>query len=301
MRGTLALAYAPRRGPLGSARPLVTATYLAPLGVVAFAFSNPIVIGAAIAAALLAGWASGALAAAGAPLRFGLLLALTVVAVNGLVVRRGETVLLRLGELPLLGRIDVTGEALAEGGVLAARILAALSIFAVWSACVDPDRLLRALRPWAARSALAATLITRLVPLAAADHRRLREAAALRGPAAAPAGRAALARRLLAGSLDRAVDAAATLELRGYGLGIRPRASRRRLERDELGLLASGAAMLALALGAAAAGVASFSAYPTLTMDAGAGVWAVALALPCLAAVPFARVSGAGRAGGAHA
>ena len=103
--------------------------------------------------------------------------------------------------------------------MLALRILVVLMAFAVQSACVDPDRLLRLLRPLARRSALTATLIARLVPLAAADHVRLGEAAALRGPAAAPVGRAALARRLVAGSLDRAVDVAATLELRGYAHG----------------------------------------------------------------------------------
>jgi len=64
-------------------------------------------------------------------------------------------------------------------------------------------RLLRLLRPVARHSALTATLITRLVPLATADHARLRDAQALRGPGAAPVGRAALTRRLVAGSLDR--------------------------------------------------------------------------------------------------
>ena len=103
--------------------------------------------------------------------------------------------------------------------MLALRIVVVLMAFAVHSACVDPDRVLRLLRPLARRSALTATLIARLVPLAAADYVRLGEAAALRGPAAAPVGRAALARRLVAGSLDRAVDVAATLELRGYAHG----------------------------------------------------------------------------------
>ena len=102
--------------------------------------------------------------------------------------------------------------------------------FAVYSACVDPDRVLRALRPIAGRSALTATLVSRLVPVAAADAGRLRDAARLRGPGAAEAGRAPLARRLLAGSLDRAVDVAATLELRGYSLEPRPPRARRRRE-----------------------------------------------------------------------
>src|SRR5690606_38430839 len=129
------------------------------------------------------------------------------------------TILVRGWELPIVGRIDVSAEALAEGGVLGLRIAVVLAAFAVFSACVDPDRLLRLVRPLARHSALTATLITRLVPLAAADYARLREAAALRGPAAAPVGRAALTRRLVAGSLDHAVDVAATLELRGYARG----------------------------------------------------------------------------------
>ena len=119
--------------------------------------------------------------------------------------------------------------------MLALRIVVALVVFAVWSACVDPDRVLRAIRPLAARSALTATLISRLVPLAAADGARMAEAGRLRGPAAAPLGRAALARRLIAGSLDRSVDIAATLELRGYGLGIRSRMPRHVREPGEAG------------------------------------------------------------------
>ena len=122
------------------------------------------------------------------------------------------------------------------------RIVVSLVVFAVWSACVDPDRVLRAIRPFAARSALTATLVSRLVPLAAADGARMAEAGRLRGPAAAPLGRAAIARRLIAGSLDRSVDIASTLELRGYGLGhplaaaeARPRAGRAGVARRRAG------------------------------------------------------------------
>ena len=99
--------------------------------------------------------------------------------------------------------------------------------FAVYSACVDPDRVLRALRPLAGRSALTATLVSRLVPVAAADAARLRDAARCAAPAPPRSAAAPLARRLLAGSLDRAVDVAATLELRGYGLDAPRRAAPR--------------------------------------------------------------------------
>ena len=135
--------------------------------------------------------------------------------------------LVRGWELPVLGNTDVTLESLAAGAAIGLRVVVVVIAFAVYSACVDPDRVLRALRPLARRSALTAALVNRLVPVTVADLGRLREAAALRGPGAAPVGRAAMARRLVAGSLDRTVDVAATLELRGHSLPA-PRPARAR-------------------------------------------------------------------------
>jgi energy-coupling factor transport system permease protein len=166
-------------------------------------------------------------------------------------------------------------------------VLVVLIAFAVHSASVDPDRLLRLLRPIAGRSALTASLIARLVPVAAADHARLREAAGLRGPAAAPVGRAAMARRLVAGSLDRAVDVAATLELRGYASGaprsIGPRSRPRRWGR----FAAAGSAVLGASIAALIAGAGASESYPVIEIDTGAGTVALAFLLPLAAALPF--------------
>ena len=281
------LAYAPRRGPLGAARPWIAAVYLAPLAVIAFTFANPLVLLAAGTAAAGAGIAAGAGRSIAQPLRWSVGLAVMVVAVNAIASQRGDTVLFRGSELPVIGRIDITLEALAEGGVLALRILVALLVFAVWSACVDPDRVLRAVRPFAARSALTATLVSRLVPTAAADGARMAEAGRLRGPAAAPVGRAALVRRLVAGARDRSVDIAATLELRGYGLGIRSRLPRHRREPGEGALLAAGVAgLVAIAL-AAASGIASFDAYPRVAIELGPETLLFALAVPAFALAPL--------------
>ena len=282
------LAYAPRSGPLGSARPWIAALYLAPLAICAFAFSNPIVLLAGGVTAIAAGYASGAGASLKQPLRWSIALGLMVIVVNGLASQRGATILLRGWDLPVLGQIDISAEALAEGGVLALRIIVALLVFAVWSACVDPDRVLRAIRPIASRSALTATVIARMAPLAAADIARLREAGRLRGPSAVPLGRAALARRMVAGSLDRSVDVAATLELRGYGLGVRSRLPRHAREPGEIALVCAGASTLVAMVVAAAAGVAGFEAYPRISIDAGPATLAFAAAIPALAVLPFA-------------
>jgi energy-coupling factor transport system permease protein len=278
-------AYTPSPGPLQSASPGAAVAYLASLVAVAFLYLSPIILAGVGIAVVTAGLLAGARRAVRAALWMGLTLAVLIVAVNAIAVSSGETVVARLGEWPIFGRVDVTAEAIAEGAVLALRALVVLVAFAVYSACVDPDRVLRALRPIAGRSALTATLVSRLVPVTAADASRLRDAARLRGPGAAPAGRAPLARRLLAGSLDRAVDAAATLELRGYGLGSPRGARARERSRHDRRFQVVAAAVLMLAVGGLVVGVGGFDAYPTISLDSDAGtiVLAVMIALAGLA------------------
>ncbi|MCW2987640.1 MAG: energy-coupling factor transporter transrane protein EcfT, partial [Solirubrobacterales bacterium] len=162
-------AYTPRPGPLQAASPSAAVTYLGALTAVAFLYSSPLVLVATGVAVALAGRLAGAWSAVRAAIRLGLGIALPIVVVNALVVNRGESVLARLGDWPLLGQVDVTAEALADGAVFGLRAVVVMIAFAIYSACVDPDRVLRALRPIAGRSALTATLVSRLVPVAAAD------------------------------------------------------------------------------------------------------------------------------------
>ncbi|MDX6583154.1 MAG: energy-coupling factor transport system permease protein [Solirubrobacterales bacterium] len=281
------IAYAPRPGPLSAASAAAATAYLGAIALVGFIYSSPIVLAGAGAAAAIAGLLAGARPAVAAAARWGLTLGIFIVAVNAVASQRGDTILFRGGHVPVLGRIDVSAEALAEGGVLALRIAVVLCAFAVHSACVDPDRLLRLVRPIARHSALTATLITRLVPLAAADHVRLREAQSLRGPAAAPVGRAALIRRLVAGSLDRAVDVAAALELRGYARGVPRRAGARRSSRHGWRFAAAGAAIALLGIAGRVAGVGGFEAYPTIALDTDPATLVLACSLPLLAAAPY--------------
>ena len=285
-----ALAYRPRRGPLQAASPQAAIAFLGSFAVVAFAYSSPLVLLGAGAGICVAGLAAGAGQALRVAARLGATLGVAIVLVNVLVTTRGETLLVRGWELPVLGDTAITLEALAAGGVLALRITVVIAAFAVYSACVDPDRVLRLLRPIARRSALTATLVSRAVPLAAADLSRLRTAAKLRGPVAAPATRAALAGRLLTGALDRSVDAAATLELRGFSSPVGGAPTPIRRSRRDGTFLATGVAIVAVALGARLAGVGGFAPYPSLELGTDVATLALALALPLLAGLPFAAV-----------
>jgi energy-coupling factor transport system permease protein len=280
------LAYVPRNTALGRASAPAGAVHLLALSGVALVTSHPIVLAGCAAAAVIAGLAAGARTALASAARLSLWLGVLIVAVNAVASQRGATILARGPELPLLGQINVSAEALAEGGVLALRIATVIALFAILSACVNPDRLLRLTRPIARRSALTATLITRLAPLAAEDHARLREGASLRGPAAAPVGRAALFERLVGCSLDRATEIAATLELRGYAKGPPRTTAKRSRAPGDLVFWASGAAVFALAVAARIAGYAGWEAYPTINIDTDPLTVALGLALPLAAALP---------------
>jgi energy-coupling factor transport system permease protein len=281
------LAYRRPSGPLADVGALAATAYFGSFALVAATFANPIVLAGAAGGVVVAGMAAGAGRALAVAARYGLALGVVFVAVNAIASQRGETILLRLGEVPVLGRIDVSAEALCEGAILAGRVLIVMMACAVLSATVDPDRLLRLLRPVARRSALTASLITRLVPLAARDYARLSEAVALRGPAAAPVGRPAMVRRLVAGSLDRAVDVAATLELRGYARGAPGRSGARPPGRHSASFGAAGLAICAIALLAALRGVGGAEVYPGVQIDADAASLALAAAMPLLAAAPL--------------
>ena len=124
------------------------------------------------------------------------------------------------------------------------------------------------------RSALTATLATRMLPVLAADSQRLAEAQRTRptgGPTGAR-GRVALLSAVVGGSLDRAMDVAATLEVRGFaaarGAARGTGRARRAPSRHDIAFAASAAAILALAIAARLTGVASFDSYPRL-VDAG--------------------------------
>jgi energy-coupling factor transport system permease protein len=277
----------PRRSasPLHAVRAAVGCALCVALALPALLFDDPLVLGAVALSALAAGTAAGA----GSQLRRALLLALpfalVIALLNPLVTRSGLTVIARFGEAPVLGRLDVTLEALVWGAVLGLRALALILCCALYAAVVDPDEVLRLFRRVSFRSALTATLATRMVPVLQRDGRRMADAQRCR-PGAAPS-RVALVRAVAAGALDRAVDVAAALEVRGYGTARRPPRVRAPWSRHDVAFAAATAALLALAVGARLAGAGAFEAYPALRGEWGAGTLALAAALVLLPLLPF--------------
>ena len=271
--------------PLHAARAAAGGAYLLALAVVALLFRHPVVLGAVLVA--LAGAAVGARSGRTVlrAIRWVVPFALLMAAINALASRNGLTVIARLGDWGPLGQADVTLEATVYGALIGVQAIALTACFAVWSVAVDPDEVLRAFRRVSFHSALTATLATRLHWVLMRDASRMTEA--LRCRPGAPPGRIALLRAVTAGTLERAVDTAAALELRGYAGAHRPPRMRRAWSRHDIGFLAAAVALLALAVGACVAGVAGWGAYPTMHAAHGAGAWLLAAAIVAIAWLPF--------------
>jgi energy-coupling factor transport system permease protein len=276
--------YSPRASALHSARAGVSAGFCCAFAFAAALHENPLVLAAALGGVVLAGVGAGVGREVARSLKLALPLALLVTIVNPLVYQGGDTLLVRGGEL-LGRRFDVTLEALVAGGLAGLRVVVLIAAFGLLSAAVDPDELLRLFRRVSYRSALTAALATRLVPVLARDASRMGDAARCRPE---PPSRGALARAAVSGALERAVEVAAALEVRGYALAGRPARTRRPVSRHDLRVGVAALAVVACAAAVQIAGAGSVEAYPRL--DLAVGPWEAALCLVLVGsgALPFA-------------
>jgi energy-coupling factor transport system permease protein len=286
--------------PLHATRAWVGALWIVSLTEAALILYHPLALLALLLAVLGAGWGARVGARLSRSLRTALIVAAPIVLVNVLVSRQGLTVFARLGDLGPFGQGNLTLEALAYGGVIALKVALLILITALAGLAVDPDELLRIFRRFSFRSALTATLATRMLPVLAADSQRLAEAQRTR-PGGAPGGargKVALISAVVGGSLDRAMDVAATLEVRGFA-GPPParrhatrrarhrQTARRPFSRHDLAFAASAVAVLALATAGRLAGIASFDAYPRIEMALDPGTLVLCAALLAAVLLPF--------------
>ena len=276
--------YRRRATPLHTARASVAVAWCSALTLVPIVYGNPVILAGALAAVIAAGLAAGAGEDLRRSARYGVWFALIAVVLNAILSQNGNTLLVRGGSF--LGRSwDVTLEAVTYGAVMGLRLLVLILIFGLYSSCIDPDEVLRLLRRVSYRSALTAALATRLVPVLARDTERMRDAARCRPE---PPGRARVLRASLAGSLERAVDVAAALEVRGYAGGGRTRQARRPWSRHDTSVLASALLIVSVTVAGRIAGVGGYTAYDTTHVAAGAPELVLACALVASALLPFA-------------
>jgi energy-coupling factor transport system permease protein len=284
MRASLVPVYTPRPSPLHAAGAGVTLSLCAALSLIPVLFVHPLVLGVEVMAILLVAKRAGVGRDVVRALWALVPMALLVALINPLVSNAGSTLLVR-GDVILGHRFDITLEALAYGGMAGLRVLAIGLVFVLLSVCVDQDALLRQFRRISYRSALTAVLATRLVPILGRDAARLSDAARCRPR---PPGRFEIARAALAGALERAIDVAAALDVRGYSTAVRPARSPRRWSGHDRRVAATTVLVIAITLAMRIGGGAGVTPTPDLELHTGAVEAAYCVLLLAVVAIPFA-------------
>ncbi|MCG2794910.1 MAG: energy-coupling factor transporter transmembrane protein EcfT [Actinomycetia bacterium] len=220
-----------------------------------------------------------------------LVIGLAALIINPLVSREGVTVIWRGPIVPVLGRLDITLEAVAYGAGMALRLAAVIWVFALLSLVMDPDRALGLLRGKGSRSALASALALRMVPTAMRDSVDILDAQRARGVARDDGGkllvlrsRLPLVKRLVSTGLDRGIGLAESMESRAYGSHRRTRLTEFRFGAGDVVVILLSAALLTTVVAGIVGGAAPFTYYPSLSSPASG--WTVAFAaLPVVAAL----------------
>lgn len=201
----------------------------------------------------------------------GIWVAVFVMILNPLVAQNGSTVLFYGPELPVIGRLRITLEAICYGATMGVRLMAVILAFALYNAVVHPDKVTGLFSRFAWKSSLVVSLATRMIPTAARELYSAREVQQMRGVDFSSGSfrerikkYSWLVEVLLSSSLEGSLETAEAMQARGFGAGRRTYYYNELMRpRDYLCLFSSLAAFV-IALYARFKGYADFSFYPQL-------------------------------------
>jgi energy-coupling factor transport system permease protein len=265
-------------------------TYLGVLLLLPLIIAHPLYLMGILFAGILAIYVSGAVEESMPFLVMGIWLALAVMVVNPLLVQNGSTVLLYGPDLPLVGRLRITLEAICYGAAMGMRLLCIIIAFALYNAVVHPDKMTGLFSRFAWKSSLVVSLATRMIPATARDLSSAKEVQQMRGvDFSSGSFRERLKKYswllevLLLSSLEGSTATAEAMQARGFGSGRRS-CYNRELARPRDYLCCAGSVLaLVLAIYARVKGYADFTFYPELgALAGGSGLVWLGVIMLCL-------------------
>jgi len=266
-----------------SLHPLVAILYMAVVFTLALLFNHPLYILGVMVTLILAVVCAESVDKWEIYLTIGLWMAVLIMVINPLFSHEGRTVLFYGPVLPLLGPIKVTLEAVCYGAVLGVRILAVLTVFALYNAVVHPDKTTNLFARFAYKSALVISLSTRMVPSVGRDLVSASEVQQMRGIDFNAGNMKERMRKyswllnvLVLSSLEGALQIAEAMQARGFGSG--KRSIYRREQVRPRDYICGGASLvtLGLAVYAKIKGYSDYLYYPQLgklVANKGVALW----------------------------
>lgn len=201
----------------------------------------------------------------------GIWIAMFVIILNPLIAQSGSTILFNGPELPVMGRLRITLEAICYGATMGVRLMAIILAFALYNAVVHPDKVTGIFSRFAWKSSLVVSLATRMIPTAARDLYSAREVQQMRGVDFDSGSFGERIKKyswlvevLLSTLLEGSLETAEAMQARGFGSGRRSSYYSELVRPRDYFCLFSGLAAFAAAIYARLKGYADFSFYPQL-------------------------------------
>ncbi|KJS10330.1 MAG: hypothetical protein VR67_18665 [Peptococcaceae bacterium BRH_c8a] len=258
---------------LQSFHPLTVIAYAGVLVFLALACNHPLLLLALYAVLLVNIKLVDALEAYKTFAPFLLIMMAMIILINPLFSRLGSTILFSLPDLPVLGQIAFTLEALLYGVNMGLRLLVVVTTFFLYNQAINPDRAFALFARLAPRTAMLVALTTRLIPHLANQLKSIKEVQQTRGVAFDQPGLIKkissyypLLKVIMLSALENALNIAEAIHSRGYGSGPRSYYGGARMQVRDLLVLAASIAALVLGVTLLALGWAQYRFYPQLDL-----------------------------------
>lgn len=284
------LSYKSKGTLLQSVHIIAILTYLAALLLLPLIFNHPLYLLGVFLVGILAVIAADSVEECLPFLIIGIWMAVFVMILNPLLVQHGNTVLLYGPELPLIGRLRISLEAICYGAVMGVRLMTIIIAFALYNAVVHPDKMTGLVSRFARKSSLVVSLATRMIPSTARDLNSAREVMQLRGVNFSTGTFRERLKKyswllevLLLSSLEGSLATAEAMQARGFGSRHRSCYRRELVRPRDYLCFFSGLSALLFAVYARVQGYADFLFYPELSSFAWGSelIWLVVIVL-CL-------------------
>ncbi len=274
--------------------PLTQMAFIAIVFILSLIFSHPLYLLALLLSVWVVIAAAGNISEWKKYMKFSIIMVAFIVVINTLVNRAGSTIIFRGPEIPLLGPLDISMEALVYGLGMSVRLLVIISIFCLYTYAVNPDKALRLFSRLGGKSVLAITLSLRLFPLMMKDFQRISEIQRCRGVKLATGSWWERARNtipiisiMLLSSMERSLQLAESMFARGYGSASRSSYNKDLWRPRDYYILSLTAIALLLGLYSAFRGWSAFAYYPVLEQInplelLSAGIIALILLVPAI-------------------
>ncbi len=270
-KGDFMYSYRDRKLFLQSFHPLTIIVYTGVLVFLALACNHPVLLFALYAVLFVNIKIAGALSAYKTFFPFFVIMILMIILINPLFSRLGSTVLFSLPELPVIGCVSFTLEALLYGIDMGLRLLVVVTTFFLYNQTVNPDRAFALFARLAPGTAMLVALTTRLIPHLAVRLRDIKEVQQTRGVDFDRPGLInkissyyPLLKVILLTSLESALNIAEAIQSKAYGCGPRSYYNGEKVQLRDIIVLSVSLAALAPGVTLLALGWAQYRFYPQL-------------------------------------